>query len=287
MVADRRPADACDAARRCWRSRSPTVGCPRTSRRRSDRPRRGAPVARASSSHWRSSRSWPSHATARMPMSSGSSVWADCGGASWPASRSGTGSRCRVRACACSGPCSPAAPGGLFVDTLKGRRSRTVPARGRAGADPRPLVRPASHPRHGCSSAPKGGPISESNWKRTVGLAEACAAIGRPTLRVHDLRHTAASIWLGAGADPKVVQRILGHASAAMTMDLYGHLIDRNLWEAAQRVGGTTGASGPTGIPERRPRLWRERGPDLWCCVERVTRVELATSTLGRWRSTN
>jgi hypothetical protein len=31
-----------------------------------------------------------------------------------------------------------------------------------------------------------------------------------------------------------------------MTKDLYGHLIDRNLWEAAQKVGGTTGASGTT-----------------------------------------
>jgi hypothetical protein len=59
---------------------------------------------------------------------------------------------------------------------------------------------------------------------------------------VLDLRHTAASVWLGAGADPKVVQRILGHASAAMTMDLYGHLIDQNLWDAARRIGGTTGA---------------------------------------------
>jgi hypothetical protein len=28
-----------------------------------------------------------------------------------------------------------------------------------------------------------------------------------------------------------------------MTMDLYGHMIDRNLWDAAQRLGGTTGAS--------------------------------------------
>ena len=27
-----------------------------------------------------------------------------------------------------------------------------------------------------------------------------------------------------------------------MTMDLYGHMIDRNLWDAAQRLGGTTGA---------------------------------------------
>ena len=59
---------------------------------------------------------------------------------------------------------------------------------------------------------------------------------------MHDLRHTCASVWLGAGADPKVVQRILGHASAAMTMDLYGHLIDQNLWDAAARIGGTTGA---------------------------------------------
>ncbi len=47
-------------------------------------------------------------------------------------------------------------------------------------------------------------------------------------------------MWLGAGADPKVVQRILGHASAAMTMDLYGHLIDQNLWDAAERVGALT-----------------------------------------------
>lgn len=61
-------------------------------------------------------------------------------------------------------------------------------------------------------------------------------------MRVHDLRHTAASIWLAAGADPKVVQRVLGHATASMTMDLYGHLIDTNLWDAAKRVGGTSGA---------------------------------------------
>ena len=90
--------------------------------------------------------------------------------------------------------------------------------------------------------APRGGPLSESNWKRSVGWTRATAAIGRPTLRVHDLRHTCASSWLGAGAYPKVVQRILGHASAAMTMDLYGHLIDHNLWDAAEKFGGTTGA---------------------------------------------
>jgi len=41
------------------------------------------------------------------------------------------------------------------------------------------------------------------------------------------LRHTAASVWLGAGADPKMLQRVLGHATAAMTMDLHGVTLPR------------------------------------------------------------
>jgi hypothetical protein len=35
---------------------------------------------------------------------------------------------------------------------------------------------------------------------------------------------------------------VLGHLSAAMTMDVYGHVIAANLWESAERLGGTTGA---------------------------------------------
>ena len=83
-----------------------------------------------------------------------------------------------------------------------------------------------------------------------VGTNAAKMAIDHPTLRVHDLRHTAASLWLGSGADSKVVQRILGHASAAMTMDVYGHLIDRNLWEAAKQVGDRLGTATPNHTEE-------------------------------------
>ncbi|HET8966624.1 MAG TPA: tyrosine-type recombinase/integrase, partial [Candidatus Acidoferrum sp.] len=59
----------------------------------------------------------------------------------------------------------------------------------------------------------------------------------------HDLRHTAASAWIAKGADVKVVQRILGHESGTMTLDLYGHLFprgdDRNeLAAAAKRLLG-------------------------------------------------
>jgi hypothetical protein len=42
-----------------------------------------------------------------------------------------------------------------------------------------------------------------------------------------------------------VVQRVLGNATAAMTMDPYGHMIDANLWQAARLVGGISGASEP------------------------------------------
>jgi hypothetical protein len=59
------------------------------------------------------------------------------------------------------------------------------------------------------------------------------------------------STSLAAGADPKVVQRVLGHATAAMTMDLYGHLVDGNLWQAARLVGDISGTFEPTGTSDQ------------------------------------
>lgn len=50
-----------------------------------------------------------------------------------------------------------------------------------------------------------------------------------PTLTRHDLRHTAASLAISAGANVKAVQRMLGHASAAMTLDTYADLFDDDL----------------------------------------------------------
>jgi integrase len=86
---------------------------------------------------------------------------------------------------------------------------------------------------HRLFSAPGGGPLRESNWKRSVDWSAATTAAGLRGFRVHDLRHTVASVWLGAGADPKVVQRVLRHATASVTMDLHGHLVDGNLWQAS------------------------------------------------------
>lgn len=54
-------------------------------------------------------------------------------------------------------------------------------------------------------------------------------ALNDDQLDTHELRHTAASLAIAAGADVKTVQRMLGHASAAVTLDTYGHLWDRQL----------------------------------------------------------
>lgn len=50
----------------------------------------------------------------------------------------------------------------------------------------------------------------------------------------HDLRHTAASIAVHAGANIKALQRMLGHKSAAMTLDVYADLFDSDLMDVAR-----------------------------------------------------
>ena len=58
-----------------------------------------------------------------------------------------------------------------------------------------------------------------------------------PTISPQALRHTAASLYISTGANIKVVQRQLGHATASMTLDRYGHLYKDDLDEAAKALG--------------------------------------------------
>jgi integrase len=66
---------------------------------------------------------------------------------------------------------------------------------------------------------------------------KACAAVGMEGRTPHGLRHTTASLAISAGANVKVVQRMLGHASAAMTLDLSGHLLDGDLTGVRDALG--------------------------------------------------
>ena len=58
---------------------------------------------------------------------------------------------------------------------------------------------------------------------------EAAEMIGQDGLTPHEMRHTAASLAISAGANVKAVQRMLGHASAAVTLDVYSDLFDSDL----------------------------------------------------------
>jgi integrase len=60
--------------------------------------------------------------------------------------------------------------------------------------------------------------------------------VGLAGLHPHALRHTAASLAIASGADVKVVQQMLGHKSATMTLDLYGHLFGDRLDEVADAL---------------------------------------------------
>ncbi|MFT4262469.1 MAG: tyrosine-type recombinase/integrase [Nocardioides sp.] len=53
----------------------------------------------------------------------------------------------------------------------------------------------------------------------------ALTELGLPDIRFHDLRHSAAALWLTAGISPYKVSRWLGHANIAITDRLYGHLV--------------------------------------------------------------
>jgi integrase len=112
------------------------------------------------------------------------------------------------------------------------------------------LVRTMSgeNPQTSLFTAPRGGPLRSSSFRKAVWLpARKNLTDIYPDLdglRVHDLRHTAASLAISAGGNIKAVQRMLGHKNASVTLDRYGHLYDEDLvtlavqmeqkyWEAA------------------------------------------------------
>lgn len=71
--------------------------------------------------------------------------------------------------------------------------------------------------------APEGGYLRFDNFRNRA-WTPATVDAGLAPLRPHDLRHTCASLAIAAGADIKVLQRMLGHSSAVLTLDRYGHL---------------------------------------------------------------
>ena len=76
--------------------------------------------------------------------------------------------------------------------------------------------------------ARRGGYLTLGQARYTFGKAVAAVG-GLDGLRLHDLRHTCASLAISAGANVKVVQKLLGHKTAVLTLDRYGHLFPDDL----------------------------------------------------------
>jgi integrase len=128
---------------------------------------------------------------------------------------------------------------GVVMGSLKGNKNRTVVA-------PQFVIDALAETAKGkgredllwstAAGTPLGPPAPSTSW-----LAYAVARCQRadptfPRITAHVLRHTAASLAISAGANVKVVQRMLGHASAAMTLDVYADLFDSDLDQVAVTV---------------------------------------------------
>jgi len=83
-----------------------------------------------------------------------------------------------------------------------------------------------------------GSPLDQSNLNRDYKYLLGKANL--PNIRFHDLRHTAASLMLKQGVSVKVVQERLGHSDAAMTLNVYSHVIPGMQEEAAQKMDEIT-----------------------------------------------
>jgi integrase len=104
-------------------------------------------------------------------------------------------------------------------------------------------------------TAPLGGPLRQSKFVPGYFKPAVRAAGLSATLRFYDLRHTCASLLIREGASVKAVQAQLGHATASITLDTYGHLFPDELDQLATQLEGVRAAA----LAE----LWPHGGPDV------------------------
>ena len=120
-------------------------------------------------------------------------------------------------------------PAPLVLDALKAQKRKQTTARIKAG----PLWDNAYNL---VFTTETGAPVSQ--WKIERVFSKVLAAAGLHGIRFHDLRHTYAVNAIRAGDDIKTVQGNLGHASAAFTLDRYGHFTERMKQDSAARMEG-------------------------------------------------
>lgn len=124
--------------------------------------------------------------------------------------------------------------GELVYGTPKTHHRRSVPVP-RSLVDDLAVAMAGKGPEDLALTSATGGPLRLMNWRRRV-FDPAARGASLDGLTPHELRHTAASLGVSAGANVKAVQRLLGHASAAMTLDVYSGLFDDDLEAVGDRL---------------------------------------------------
>jgi len=137
-------------------------------------------------------------------------------------------------------------PDGQPVRTVtKGGSARTVPLPSEVWDIVQPLL-DAGKPDAPLFPSATGSNRSGRNWTRDSHYSKVSG--GR---RVHDLRHTAATLWLQNGVDLKTAQTWLGHSTAKLTADTYSHFMGSDAdTSALARMNAVLGAA-----PQRPPRV--------------------------------
>jgi integrase len=154
---------------------------------------------------------------------------------------------------------APRVGGRIIVGTPKGHEARSVPY-------PSFLAEPLARHCEGKSRDQLvfgdgiihlGTPSSRDGWYEFAIRRLQKDDPSFPHITLHDLRHTAASLAISAGANVKAVQRMLGHKSAAMTLDTYADLFDDDLdavADALVRARMLSSAAGGRATAIARPR---------------------------------
>ena len=122
-----------------------------------------------------------------------------------------------------------AVAGKVDIGATKTGRTRWVPIPATLEAM---LGRQVAEKEHGdlVFAAVRGGVLRERNFAQRKFEPAVRATEGVPNhMWVYDLRHTAASLAISAGANIKALQHMLGHATADMTLNRYGHLYEDDL----------------------------------------------------------
>lgn len=105
-------------------------------------------------------------------------------------------------------------------------------------------------------TSPTSEVLRNNDFRRRV-FDRAAESIGLAGLTPHELRHTAASRAVAEGANVKAVHRMLGHASAAMTLDVYADLVEDDLDQVSDRLDRAAGRAAADSVRTE------GAGPDL------------------------